>query len=357
MERIKGDYIEALQWLKYVLGSKDTVPSISNWRALYDFCDKQKIGGVCEPTRFDVHVDEDVLLDWMALVVQLKKSNEILNQRVEEYFHILENDGIRCCLLKGQGNVTMYPDPNLRFPGDIDLWIDLDQKSIEEYFSRQYPDAKQSFKHLKVYYEGIPVDVHDIPLKLYNPIHQRYLKRWLDENKDDQFIHNVSLTHDDNKVCIPTAKFNAVYQMGHIMIHLLDEGIGLRQFVDYYYVLKSLGILSDAAKKDIERVWRKTGMLRLASGVMWIEQEVLGLPKEYLIIAPNEKRGRLLLEDILEGGNFGKSSKRQRLKDKGLLFKGVGLALHNIKLGSLYPAEMPFKLLGKVKSYVKHLKY
>lgn len=354
MERIKGDNIEALQWVKFVLASKDTVPSISNWRALYDFCDKQKIGGVCEPTRFDVHVEEDVLLDWMALVVQLKKSNEILNQRVEEYFHILENDGNRCCLLKGQGNASMYPDPNLRFPGDIDLWIDLDKKSIYEYFTKQYPDAKQSIKHIKVYYEGIPVDVHDTPLKLYNPIHQKHLKRWFKETREEQFVHRVSLTHN-NTVCIPTAKFNAVYQMGHIMIHTLDEGIGLRHFVDYYYVLKSLGILSDAAKKEIERVWRKTGMSRLASGVMWIEQEVLGLPREYLIVTPNEKCGRLLLEDILEGGNFGKSSKRQKLEKKGIIFKGVVLALRNLKLCSLYPAEIPYKLIGKVRTFINHL--
>lgn len=352
---ISNKYSEPLAWVKFALNPGEELPTITNWRVIFDFCDKQKIGGVCEPTPFDVHVEDEVLLDWMALLVQLRKSNSLLNKRVNDYFAQLESDGLQCCLLKGQGNATMYPDPLMRLPGDIDVWIDWDKKSIDEYFTNMYPEAKQSFKHLKVYNGDTPVDIHDTPLKLYNPSHHKRLQKWLEENKQEQFSHRVNLTEDEYAVCIPTPKFNAVYQMGHIMLHLLDEGIGLRHFVDYYYVLKHLDGLSKEDKQEIVHTWKSTGMSKLASGVMWIEHEVLGLPKEFLLTEPNEKRGKLLLEDILEGGNFGKESNRFSIARKGILYKGIVLGLHNIKLYSLYPTEIPYKLIAKIKSFIKYI--
>lgn len=355
MERINKEYAEALAWLRFVLNPGDTMPSITDWRALYDFCDKHKIGGVCEPTRFDVHVDEEVLLDWMALKIQLQRTNTILNQQVNDYFHVLESDGLRCCLLKGQGNTYLYPNSSLRVPGDIDVWIDMDKKSIDRYFINKNPEAKQSFKHLKVFYEGTPVDVHDIPLKLYNPYHQKHLNRWLEDSREEQFAHRVSLMSDGHTVCVPTAKFNAIYQMGHIMIHLLDEGVGLRHIVDYFYVLNSLGRLPDEEKDRLVSVLQKTGMIRVASGLMWIVHEVLGLPKELLVTAPSPKYGKLMLEDILESGNFGRGSKRQKIEKKGFMFKGVVLALHNVLLFPLYPGEIPYKLIAKLKTFIKHI--
>ena len=36
---------------------------------------------------------------------------------------------------------------------------------------------------------------------------------------------------------IPTVEFNIIFQLTHIYSHLMNEEIGLRQLVDYYYVL------------------------------------------------------------------------------------------------------------------------
>ena len=36
---------------------------------------------------------------------------------------------------------------------------------------------------------------------------------------------------------IPTVEFNIIFQLTPIYSHLMNEGIGLRQLVDYYYVL------------------------------------------------------------------------------------------------------------------------
>lgn len=344
---------EAIEWLRYVLNPVDTVPSILNWKDVYNFCDKQKIGGVCEPTRFDVHVDDEVLLDWIALVRQLQSSNYLLNERVCQLFQKLQDDGLRCCLLKGQGNAEMYPDPNLRTPGDIDVWIDADEKTINSYVLKQFPDAMSSFKHIKYpLFSDIPVDVHQTPLKLKNPFNQCRLQRWIEENKEEQFVHKIRLHDTYMEIAVPTAQFNAVYQMGHIMIHFFDEGIGLRQLIDYFFVLKNLENVSEAKKNEIRKAWKRFGMARLASAVMWIEREVLGLPENLLLITPNERWGRRILADTLEGGNFGKFRQRQSKVGLFRLKKRIATLKRLVRLSSCMLGETVFRLLFDLKAVI-----
>lgn len=347
-------HTEAIEWLRFVLCPANTLPSIINWKDMYLFCDKQKIGGVCEPTRFEVHVDDETLLDWMALVRQLERSNALLNKRVCELFQKLQGDGFRCCLLKGQGNAEMYPNPALRFPGDIDVWIDADEKIVYDYVLKQFPDAKINYKHIKFpLFSDVPIDVHQTPLKLRNLINQHRLQQWIDTNKEEQFQHTVILNGTDMEVAVPTAKFNAVYQLGHIMTHVFDEGIGLRQLIDYYYVLKNLKGISEEEKEQIRKAWKRFGMGRLAAAIMWIEQEVLGLPEQYLLTTPDERWGRKIFADTLEGGNFGKYSQRQMNVGRGRLNKRTATFKRLLSFAPCFPGETVFRLLARTEAMFK----
>ena len=345
--------IEAIEWLRFVLCPEDKPPFVTNWSSIYDFCDKQKIGGVCEPTRFDVHVDDETLLDWMALVRQLAKSNSLLNERVCQLFQLLAKDGFRCCLLKGQGNAEMYPDPNLRFPGDIDVWIDADEETIYEYVRKLFPDAETHFKHIKFpFFSDVPIDVHQTPLKFRHFVHQRRLQKWIEDNKEKQFNHKIKLHDTDLEVSVPTPQFNAVYQLGHIMTHIFDEGVGLRHLVDYYYVLKNLKDASEEEKEQIRKAWKRLGMARLAAAVMWIEHEVLGLPNELLLVSPDERWGRKILEDTLEGGNFGKYSQRRVNVGLGRINKRTATFKRLIRLFPCFPGETVFRFMARIKAMV-----
>ena len=68
--------------------------------------------------------------------------------------------------------------------------------------------------------------------------------------------------------------------------------------------------------------------------------EVLGLPKEKMIASMDEKRGKLLLAEILEGGNFG----RHFTKYGGFTHQSMGKKYflkiwRNMHFVSYYPAE------------------
>jgi len=303
--------ISALSWLRFSVARVSQAPTISDWYTVYDFLDKQKILGVCSPLDCNVRMDQTLLFKWIGSVEQIKASSALLNQRTIELCKILEDDGWRCCVLKGQGNAQIYPNPLLRQPGDIDVWIDADEEQIDSYVKSKFPDAVECFKHIKFpIFNDVEVDIHHIPLKFRPPRYQRKIQQWLETNKEDQFGHKIVLAGTDRQISVPTAEFNAVYQLGHIMIHLLAEGVGFRHFIDYYYVLNQLEGTPLEIKEQICHDWKQLGMMRLASAVMWIEYEVLGLRESLLLTTPDKRLGSIILEDVLEGGNFGKYAKR-----------------------------------------------
>ena len=222
------------------------------------------------------------------------------------------------------------------------------------YVLKQFPDAKIIYKHIKYpLFSDVPIDVHQTPLKLRNPINQCRLQQWIDTNKEEQFNHTVMLNGTDMEVAVPTSQFNAVYQLGHIMTHVFDEGIGLRQLIDYYYVLKNLEGISEEEKEQIRKAWKRFGMGRLASAIMWIEHEVLGLPEQYLLTTPDEKWGRKILDDTLEGGNFGKYSQRRVNVGLGRINKRMATFKRLISLFPCFPGETFCRLMTKTVAMFK----
>lgn len=104
-------------------------------------------------------------------------------------------------------------------------------------------------------------------------------------------------------IAYPTVRFNAVYALVHLYHHLIEEGIGIRHVIDYYYILT---VLHSKDKEDVVANLRWLGLMKLAGAMMWVLQDVCGMADEYLICTPNEKEGRFMLDEIMRGGNFGR---------------------------------------------------
>lgn len=344
---------ERILWLKFALHPTSSRPEIRDWRELFVFAQKQTLVGVCSPIPLGGELPpKKVLLEWYATESAIRARNAVLNRRTVELTERLRADGLACCILKGQGNARLYPDPGLRMSGDIDVWVDADEGALREYVKKQFPDAKEGFKHIKFpLFEDTPVDVHDTPLKLFHPGRNRRLQQWLEENKAEQMAHAVRLPGTDADIAVPTAAFNAVYQLGHILIHLEEEGIGLRQIVDYFYVLRELGGAGAEQLEAVRRMWRRLGLLRLARAVMWVEREMLGLEDEFLPVPPDKRTGRLLAAEILDGGNFGRHSGRQRFRKRGKVTKALDGVWHLLRLAACFPGEAFFRICHKGKTF------
>lgn len=338
-------------FLKYCLGGKDNMSNVVaniDWQQLYSFASKQAILGLCFEgvERFGEEYPEELkrnpigkelLTTWMAKTQQIRRQNMNVNGVAAKLYSKFREDGLRCCILKGQGNAVMYPNPYSRTPGNIGVWVNASREDITEYAKNHFKQEDDiRFHHLETTMDGVPVELHFYPGIMNNPIYNARLQKWFKRNADLQCSNVVSLPDGIGEIAIPTTAFNVVYQLTHLYHHFFDEGIGMRQIIDYYYVVNNdeLLVIRDTLQKELKHL----GLWKFVGAVMYVLHEVLGLSEEKIIAPINEKRGKLLLIEILNGGNFGQFDERY-----GFGHSSFGHNLQrlyrDLRLVRYYPAE------------------
>lgn len=330
-----------LRFLRFCLGIDSECPVMDNdeWLRIYDFCIKQSMIGIgfvgCEKVPDNNRPSKELILNWYAQTRQIEELNQLMNDRCQDMQTMFAQAGFSTCILKGQGNASMYPNPLRRQSGDIDIWVDGKADDIYEYVKRKCPNAIRSYHHIDFpIFKDTVAEVHYRPSYLNIP--------WFNHRLQEYFIN------ESNKQCkialdslsIPTAEFNMIFQMSHMMRHFLSEGIGLRHIIDYYYLLLSESA-KNVDKKRIEFDLKNFGMLKFARGVMWVEQHCLRLEDEFLIVKPNQRVGKLIFKEILNTGNFGKGDRRFA-KCLIPISTTLSVMVRNISLFPVFPLEAFF---------------
>ena len=282
-----------------------------------------------------VGMEKELLLQWMAESQMLEKANVRLNDTAIQVSEWFRKKGFRTCILKGQGNALMYPNPYSRTPGDIDIWVEGGDKRVISFVRSISPHEKACYHHIEFpSYKGMEVEVHYRPSFLLCFWHNRKLQKYYERVKAEQFSHWVMLG-EQGEVAIPTMEFNLIFHLTHIYAHLMNEGIGLRQLLDYYFVLLHADI-KDLA--ELQRNLKHFGLWKFAEAIMYIMHEVFGMPVSHFIVPPNEKYGKFVLNEVLEAGNFGKHDKRNRF-GKSQLGHNLQRVYRDIRLIKYFPAE------------------
>ena len=437
-----NDITAFFAFLKYCLGYKENMSRViagMNWHELYSFASKQALLGLCfegierlgEEYPEDLKrnpIGRELLMNWMGKAQQIRRQNIKVNAVAGKLFSMLREDGMRCCVLKGQGNALMYPNPYSRTPGDIDVWIDASRERIMEYAQKKFElEDDIRLQHLETSLDGVPVELHFFPCSMNNPIYHARLQKWFRRNADLQCSHIVGLPDEAGDIAIPTTAFNVVYQLTHLYHHFFDEGIGMRQIIDYFLVVndfsKNVFLNNDLSNhpvnfsnhpvplskegstfspspsssgsgdvtapsrcseplrsKDggaskpspncagwdrlaiegdnsagsttvvtfsvstalvvVQRELKHLGLWRFAGAVMYVLHETLGLSEEKMIAPMDEKRGKLLLAEILNGGNFGRHfTKYGHFTQQGMAKKYFLKIWRNMHFVRYYPAE------------------
>ena len=357
------------EFLRYNIGTTSEIPSTireADWRVMYNLAKKQTLIGVLfggiQLLPKELAPDADLLMTWMGKAQQIRRQNMRVNMAAGKLHRKLREDGLRCCILKGQGNALMYPNPYSRNPGDIDVWVNDTRARITEYARGHFAlEDGMRYHHLETTMDGVPVELHFVPGTMNNPVYNRRLQEWFKRNGDLQCSNVVRLPDGAGEIAVPTCSFNVIYQLSHLYHHFFDEGIGMRQMIDYYYVLKSLpqnsqntqmgtcsvlrGSYTNFANNTnkacaMERELKHLGLWKFAGAVMWVLHETLGLPESLMIAPMDEKRGWLLLTEILDGGNFGKHAEKYgHFTQQGMANKYFLKIWRNMHFVRYYPAE------------------
>mgnify|MGYP004529302349 CR=1 FL=1 len=427
------DMSTVFAFLRYCLGYKGDMSRVMagmDWQMLYSFASKQALLGLCfegierlgeeYPDELRLNpIGRELLMTWMGKAQQIRRQNMKVNTVASKLFSMLREDGLRCCVLKGQGNALMYSNPYSRTPGDIDVWIDASRERIMEYAQKKFElEDDIRLQHLETSLDGVPVELHFFPCSMNNPIYHARLQKWFKRNADLQCSNVVCLPDGIGEIAIPTTAFNVIYQLTHLYHHFFDEGIGMRQIVDYYYVVcdfykvyqnsskthpssltlkggststpspssseggdvTALRCSEPLRSKDggpskvspncagwdrlaiegdnsagsttvvtssastalvvVQRELKYLGLWKFAGAVMYVLHEALGLPEEKMIAPMDEKRGKLLLAEILNGGNFGRHfTKYGHFTQQGMAKKYFLKIWRNMHFVRYFPAE------------------
>jgi hypothetical protein len=299
------------------------------WAELLQFAKKQSVVGVYWQgvKRMSVletnRPSEDDVMDWMVEVSKIAKRNRKVNAVAVKLIKGFRQQGFDACVLKGQGKALLYPDPSSRTPGDIDMYVHPQQqgdgwgndepaiRKIITFCKKLDKSARAVYHHIDIpAVDKVPVEVHYRATWLNSPVNNRRLQNLLSTllSREDG-TKLVALPEEAGEITVPGFSFNVVFQLSHILNHLLHEGVGLRQLVDYYYLLRS-----HACSKE-DQAWFDTslercGLHQISSAVSWMLVNVLGLPENYLITTPNARYGQQLMREMMAGGNFGKYDER-----------------------------------------------
>ena len=90
----------------------------------------------------------------------------------------------------------------------------------------------------------------------------------------------------------------------------------------------------------VQRELKHLGLWKFAGAVMYVQHEALGLSEEKMIAPMDEKRGKLLLAEILNGGNFGQHfTKYGHFTQQGMAKKYFLKIWRNMHFVRYFPAE------------------
>lgn len=365
--------------------SLSRMPSTAEWSMLYGLAVKQTVSGVCFcgvqrlPKDQLANMPTPLKMQWLAMAAKILQRNEVMNRKCAEVYKALTKEGFRCVILKGQGVATLYCDGDstetrfrgfqrvsegcrgvqrvseglsvsrniglYRQSGDIDVWmwkngfaLKENRKEVVRFARTIQPDATGSEHHTAVEWMGTEVEMHYEPAYFCNPFANRRFRKWFMEYDKSRFMIS------DKEFSVPDAEFNRVFLLAHSFRHYMSEGLGLRQVMDYYFLLQNLNV-----NHDRDNLIKRLGMARFEKAMKW----VIGYVFEGKDGEDGRKYGKMLLRHIMEGGNFGMYKAKTVASRHTHIGRFINQLAHDIRLMMYYPSEAVWAPLSMIREFLR----
>ena len=364
---MQGLFIELLQ---VMLGTRDSlsrVPSSIEWEYLLAEAQRQAILGIMtsglERLPDDQRPPKAILLNWIGACQQIEVQNARNTKSCHRICKQLEQDGYIACVLKGQSNYRYYPSDmkNRRSCGDVDVWVVPGEscknpiRKVIEYVQSSFNMNGLCWLHTShVEKSGVPVEIHLRPSFMSEPCKNKRFQKYFRSIED--CIEYADL--DGESIPVMKVDVDIIYQMNHIYRHLIDEGVGLRQVIDYFFLLIAWNKKHTNSKDDTMRIVSWLGMKKFAGALMYVLHKVCGMRDEMLLCPASDKDGEFLMNEIMLSGNFGHNDPRMaalpsaggyynsRVSQASRRFK------RNMRFLTSYPGEVIWEPIVRVEHFV-----
>lgn len=303
--------LRAQLWLKPV--DDIVLPStMDEWDELINLGYKQTvicfIAKACLRHPDASNIPLDIKEEFAAVLEENKRIHEYHNSVLIELITKFEEQGLHPILLKGQGIAQMYPEPELRQCGDIDIYFRNEEYELAKSFMLTIEDClekrqTEKYHHFESKYKGIIVEIHRHTARIPNPFaNKRYLKF-----EEDEMKHSSEITIERHNISIPSPLFNIVSVFVHMWNHFEYKGVSLRQMCDVMMILHYYkGIIFT---NDFIRIIRKLSFLLPWRVSNCVFQKRIGLlPCNSCFDGNIEYRANSMLKIIFNEGafNYGK---------------------------------------------------
>lgn len=333
-------FFELIQITVGTRGGFSKVPTAKEWAVMLDMADKQSLTGALlrglENLPNAQRPPQELLLEWIGIQQIVVSTNNVQDAKSKELYEWFKEKGCDCCIIKGQGVARLYPQPEFRQAGDIDIWVNTDRDAVVGKMHSESIDVSviDYVNCHAAFFDDVEVEVHFHPTYFFNPFADRRLQKWIQQNKSAQ----MASFDDAVGFSYPTIAFNLVFSLIHIYRHVFSEGIGLRQLMDYYYIL--IHSTEDERLAAFDTL-RSFGLKKFVATVMYVMRRVFDIDDSLLLCQPNQREGEYLLAEILRGGNFGQYDDRNKhLPAESRLKRGIENVKRNLRFLKHYPFEV-----------------
>ncbi len=283
--------------------------SFDSWMQVFALARRQSVLGIVwrglELLPEHLLPSEALMIRWVAETDRIERLNKQADKTVESIFRMFRDAGLHPVLMKGQGVAQMYSRPQLREPGDIDLYFPTaaECRQAEQLILNQdiafdrNPDGSISYR-----WQGIEVEHHRRLIDIHNPFRRKAVNSL---EQSEGFTEITLSAQSDTSISIPSPRLNLLLLNAHILKHALGRGIGLRQCCD---MARGIAVAQQShGTEEMAQIYRRTGISRWSDMLCGFLASELGLAD---IHAGKHANYDSLLEIILRGGNFGRYDTR-----------------------------------------------
>ncbi len=272
-----------------------------------------------------------------------------------ELYRILKENAITMVILKGTASAIYYTNPSQRSMGDIDFLVPIEQfdRAKELLTQNGYVVDEESGvkRHIHLQKNGIIFEQH-WRFSSYDFDIERFVLQGM-ENPEVHTILGAAFP------MLPALE-NGLVLLAHLVQHL-RSGLGLRQVIDWMmYVDKELN--DEAWNRAFRKAVREAGLETTAVTVTKMCQMYLGLnPGIKWPESADPELCSLLIENLLESGNFGRK-RGEGIKTEKVItqMKSIGFfrylqfaGEHNWKACRKHKWLKPFAWCYQIGRYIK----
>ena len=314
----------------------------------------------------DAKIPHDKLIPFIGRTLQIEQRNKAMNDFIAKLINLLNKNGIKALLVKGQGVAQCYDRPLWRACGDVDLLLDDENyrkaKELLIPLASSVDEENSYNKHIATTIKGWSVELHGrMPFAMSKKV----------EHEIDNIITD-SLSNgcvkiwenNDTEVLLPANYNHLILVFTHFLGHFFIEGVGLRQICDWCRMLWAYR--SEIDIYQLELCINRMGLRSEWKAFAAFAVDYLGMPVEatqgYLSLDHNSKyrrKAKKINDFILMTGNFGHNRDLSyRIRYTGTMYYLVSLwrrLKDFIEIAKIFPLDAPkffvTYLMGKVKRY------